>query len=202
MIALNGCNDAGIGVVVNNLEMLPSSTRGLPVAFVIRGLLERTSLKEASAFLRDAPHAIGQHYALGSPEGFASFECSARGVIQDSTTERVLHTNHPLLAVDCVGDPEAAYVRSRTRERYAFLLDRVSESEEVDRAVVEDVLADTSVPVSLTPGRGVMTFGAVCIELSVPPRMRVAPGPPHQTPFVEVQFSGVSGNQAQTLLHA
>ena len=202
MIALNGCNDAGLGVVVNNLEMLPSSDSGLPVAFVVRGLLERTSLKEGSSFLRSVPHAIGQHYALGSPEGFASFECSARGVVEDSATVRVLHTNHPLLAVDCVGDPEAAYARSRTRERYAYLLERVSEADGVDQRVVEEVLADTSVPVSLEPGRGVMTFGAVSIELSEPPRLRVAPGPPHVTPFVEVQFPEEFENRVRAILHA
>ena len=64
------------------------------------------------------------------------------------------------------------------------------------------MLADTSVPVSLEPGREVMTFGAVSIELSVPPRLRVAPGPPHVTSFVEVQFSEESENRVQAILHA
>lgn len=149
----------------------------------------------------DAVHQAGQHYAVGGPAGLASHEYSARGVIQDATAERVLHTNHPLLAVDRVGDPEAAYARSRTRERHAaFLLDRVPH--DAGRADVEKALADTSVPLSLAPGRGVMTFGGVSIELGRPPRLRVAPGPPHATPFVEVPFSGEADGRSRTVLGA
>ena len=36
IIGLSGANDAGIGVVVNNLWQLQHGTAGLPVAFVIR----------------------------------------------------------------------------------------------------------------------------------------------------------------------
>ena len=40
IIGLMGVNDAGVGVVVNNLAMLPSSTTGLPVAAVARGVID------------------------------------------------------------------------------------------------------------------------------------------------------------------
>ena len=122
MIGLNGCNEAGVAVVVNNLAMLPSSTLGLPVAFVVRGVLGHATLAAAATFLRGVPHATGQHYAVGGPEGFVSLECSASGVTEDAAAgDRVLHTNHPLVSADLVGDPESLYVGSRTRERYAYL---------------------------------------------------------------------------------
>ena len=195
MIGLFGCNAAGVGVVVNALEVLASSPRGLPVAFVIRGVLERTSLAAAREFIRMVPHAIGQHYAIGGPDGLASFECSATGVVEDTAVDgRVLHTNHPLVCTDLVCDPEPSYARSRTRERHAYLLEQAPTCAACDD--VERLLADTSVPVSLAPGRGSMTFGAVSMELTVPPRMRVAPGPPHSTPFVDVQFSSASQSAA------
>jgi hypothetical protein len=54
---------------------------------------------------------------------------------------------------------------------------------------VERVLADTTVPVSCAPRRGFMTFGAMTAELSVPPRVRFAAGPPHLTPFADVTFA-------------
>jgi hypothetical protein len=34
---------------------------------------------------------------------------------------------------------------------------------------------------------GFVTFGAMAAELTVPPRVHFAPGPPHATPFVEVR---------------
>ena len=48
--------------------MLNHSRAGLPVAFVMRGVLERTSVNAAAAFLEDVPHASGQHYALADPD--------------------------------------------------------------------------------------------------------------------------------------
>src|SRR5436190_7330383 len=64
MIGLTGCSSAGVGVCVNTLSMLNHSPDGLPVAFVVRGLLERRSLAGAEAFLRAVPHASGQHHAV------------------------------------------------------------------------------------------------------------------------------------------
>jgi hypothetical protein len=188
MIGLNGCNAAGVGVVVNNLEVLTPSPTGLPVAFVTRGILERSTLAEAAAFVRAVPHAIGQHYAISDPTGLASLEGSAGGVGEDTAVgDRLLHTNHPLVSTDLHGDPERIYARYHTRERLAFVAAR---SEALtSRAALEGVLADTTVPISLSPDRPSMTFGAVAMELSVPPRLRIAPGPPHTTPFVDVPFS-------------
>ncbi len=51
MIGLTGCNEDGLAVVVNNLDMLPASRTGLPVAFVIRGILERQTLPMRSNLL-------------------------------------------------------------------------------------------------------------------------------------------------------
>ncbi len=68
MLGLMGVNAAGIGVVVNNLAMLPHSDRDLPVACIMRGILSRTTLADAASFVTSVPHAVGQHDAIGSPE--------------------------------------------------------------------------------------------------------------------------------------
>jgi hypothetical protein len=160
----------------------------LPVAFVTRGILARSTLAEAVAFGRVVPHAIGQHYAIGGPDGLVSLEGSAGGVVENAAIgDHLLHTNHPLVSADVQGDPERTYARSRTRERLAFVAARAPAL--TSRAAVEAALADTTVPISIAPDRSWMTFGAVAMELSVPPRMRVTPGPPHTTPFVDVPFS-------------
>jgi isopenicillin-N N-acyltransferase-like protein len=187
-IGLMGVNAAGVGVVVNNLDMLPSSDSGLPVAFVIRGILAQTTLTAASDFVQRVPHAIGQHYAIGGPDGLASFECAANGAIRDENAdERILHTNHPLVNPAVAPDAEQRYAGSNTRARYDLVASRVVELTDV--AGVERVLADTTAPVSREPRRGFMTFGSMAAELTVPPRVRFAPGPPHLTPHVDVAFS-------------
>jgi isopenicillin-N N-acyltransferase-like protein len=186
MIGLNGCNAAGVGVVVNNLAMLPHAAHGLPVAAVVRGILALRSLEHAAAFVRSVPHASGQHYALGSPAGLLSFECSAAGVAQDASASRqIVHTNHPLVGAPAAGAASDAAANSRAR--YDFVAQRADAI--AGQADLEAILADATVPISIAcvPGRG-FTFGATSLELTTPPRMRVAPGPPHAIPYVELSF--------------
>ena len=185
MVGLTGCNSAGVALVVNNLDMLPGSLTGLPVGCVIRGILQRETLAEAVAFALRAPHATGQHYGMASPEGEASVEGWATGVAEMTVDDGLLlHTNHPLYADEPVGDVEARYAWSRTRERLAFITQGVIACQNVDD--VQRLLADRTVPVSIDATRSTMTFGAVIYECSVPPGMWVTPGPPHQYAFRQV----------------
>src|SRR5262249_55706534 len=69
LIALNGMNSRSVGVCVNTLLQLRPRRSGLPVAFVVRGLLERKTVEEAIAFLGDIEHASGQNYIVGGPAG-------------------------------------------------------------------------------------------------------------------------------------
>jgi isopenicillin-N N-acyltransferase-like protein len=187
MIALNGANAAGIGVVVNNLAMLPSSRTGLPVMFMIRGILERTSLENAVSFVESAPHAIGQHYAIGSPTGIAGLEGAANGVFgAEVSGGRYVHANHPIANDAVVGDPAAVYQRSSTFVRHNRAVELIADA--TDQDGIERVLMDDTAPISCSPRGGFMTFGGTSIACSVPPVMRVAPGPPHETPWVSVGF--------------
>jgi hypothetical protein len=106
MIGLMGVNAAGVGVCVNSLPQLPSAREGLPVAFVLRRLLQATSLAEAAALVEALPHATNQHYLLAAPDGVRSFEASAAGVVEyrPDKTGWVLHTNHPLAAAGAAED--------------------------------------------------------------------------------------------------
>lgn len=186
MVALTGCNATGLAVVVNNLETLPTSDTALPVAFAIRGVLERRTLGEVVAFLRDIPHATGQHYGLAGPDGLAGVEGRAGGTAVSDGGSRLLHTNHPLLTEATEGDVETPYRRSRTRERLDYLKQGAGGRREV--AGMQELLADRTTPISLGADRPVMTFGAVVYECDVPARMWLAPGPPHETPFVAVAW--------------
>lgn len=192
MIGLTGCNAAGLAVVVNNLDMLPSSRAGVPVAFAVRGVLERQALTDAVRFLREVPHATGQHYGLAAPNGLASVEAWATGVAVTEPGPRLLHTNHPLATGETVGDPERRYQGSRTRERLAFLEREAGLRRDV--AGLQALLADCTVPISLGPERRSMTFGAVVYECSVPPQMWLAPGPPHLKAFQHVPWQPTRGS--------
>ena len=188
MIGLNGCNAAGVGVVVNNLAMLPHAAHGLPVAAIVRGILARRSLEDAAAFVRGVPHASGQHYAIGSPEGLVSFECSADGAAQDaSASSHIVHTNHPLVGSPAPAAGAASDTTANSRARYDFVAERAGAI--AGQADIEAILADATVPISIAcvPGRG-FTFGATSLDLASPPRMRVAPGPPHSTAYIELSF--------------
>ncbi len=188
MIGLTGCNEDGLAVVVNNLDMLPASRTGLPVAFVIRGILERRSLADAIAFVSQVPHATGQHYGIAAPEGLASVEAWATGVAVDAESgTRLLHTNHPLHTDETVGDAEARFRRSRTRQRLDFLVREAGPGRDVRG--LQELLSDCTVPISLGAERPSMTFGAVVYACSPPARMWVTPGPPHAHDFRQVAWS-------------
>ncbi len=185
MIGLMGVNSAGVGLVVNNLGMLPSARTGLPVLFIERKLLDTFSVDEATYGLQAMPHAVGQHYLIGDPEHLVSFEADAARVVGGSEDQRVIaHTNHPIY--DPLEKPEfeAMYTASNTRARYSCMATLAEGATRLDD--IERALGDTTAPISCPISDGFMTFGAMAAELSSPPRVRFAAGPPHENPFIEV----------------
>jgi hypothetical protein len=174
MIGLTGVNSAGVGVCVNTLPMLRHSRDGLPVAFVMRGVLERESAAAAAAFLGHVPHASGQHYALADATGVAGYDGSGR----------FCHTNHPLRSDDLdPARPAAGEPDSHTRlAAIAAATLAVTSGADCER-----VLSDRDAPLCVVPepGRPWITFGSIWAELSSPPRVRIAPGPPDRTAWID-----------------
>lgn len=181
MIALCGANDLGVGVTVNTLWQLPSAADGLPVACVVRSLLARRSLGDATRWIESAHHASGQHYMIGDPAGFASFEASGtsvRAVPWTAASSSYVHTNHPL-----VGSTPPNRAEEDSRGRYQTLCHLVADKA-LTVAEVEAALADRSGPYPISvrrdpnkPGR-TMTFASIVMELGRPPKIRIAAGPP------------------------
>jgi len=107
LIGFNGLNNGGIGVCVNALLPLNSRIDGLPVACVVRGVLSCASAQQACDFLRRVPHACGQNYLVGGPDGVIDLECSANQVVEyrpDEWPGVVWHTNMPLANQDYTPD--------------------------------------------------------------------------------------------------
>jgi isopenicillin-N N-acyltransferase-like protein len=189
LIGLTGVNRAGVAVCVNALLMLRSSARGLPVAAVVRGALRCTSLNAAVAFVRSAPHASGQHYALGAAEGIVGLECCAAGAVMSATGQRLVHTNHPLAHAGV--DPTAVALLERggsvanSHDRLRFL---AAHADGV--ADVRTLLADRTAPICVIPAQpsGTRTFGAVAFELGQRPVAQFCSGAPSESPWQTIEW--------------
>ena len=98
MIGLFGVNSNGVGVCVNALPQLPASREGLPVAFVVRKLLQASTVNDATRAVFALPHATSQHYLIADGSTVHSLEASPAGVVEYRSSDplRVVHTNHPL----------------------------------------------------------------------------------------------------------
>ena len=197
MIGFCGLNDRGVAVCCNSLPTLPVRADGLPVAFVLRGVLERSSRDSAVAFLRSVRHATGQNYVVGDPDGFADLECAGDEVASHAGGPGcVFHTNHPLAwtgpqAVPPIAEDSAPIPRSSTHERLATLAGRLDGV--VGDAVptvpeVQALLATPPVSVPRSDPTATMTIGSLVAELGPEPSAHVAPGPPATTPYELFRF--------------
>lgn len=129
MIGLMGVNAAGVGVCVNSIPQLASASEGVPVAFVVRRILQCRTLAQASDVVRTIPHATNQHYLVAEPGAARSFEAGAAGVTEYRSpyADRVLHTNHPLSEAPAAPEPDAW--RRNTAARLACLDARLGRGE-------------------------------------------------------------------------
>ena len=199
MIGLMGVNAAGVGVCVNSLPQLPSVPQGLPVAFVLRRLLQVTSLAEACDLVLALPHATNQHYLIAEPGGARSFEASAAGVAEYRSPDpsRVLHTNHALAAE---GAPEPASARVNSAARLASLQARLA----AGAAGLDEIKAalsscdDPENPVCRIRGEpggfSAFTTGSMISALE-PARIEawVSPGPPSRAGYARFDLAASGG---------
>ncbi len=101
-LASFGVNENGLSVGVNALAQLAVQEDGLPVAFVIRHLLNSKTQQEANHKIQNIPHATGHHYLICDNNDFTSWECSANKVLKlnDDFSPKTAHTNHPIKTDD------------------------------------------------------------------------------------------------------
>lgn len=140
-IGLFGVNDSAVGLCVNAISQLPQARRGLPVAFVVRSVLERSSAAEAEEWLAGIAHASGQSYLVGDRRRIAGLECCCEGVAWLPAEARwVCHTNHPL-SCSLRGPAHERWDddRNRANEAHALTFDRL---DAMERAVGEGTGAE------------------------------------------------------------
>ncbi len=108
--AQNGVNNYGVGVGCNIIVDMERNTKGLPVAFNNRKILETKNLEEAKAYLASVPSAQSMNYMVGDRYTVESLEVSGNGNVYSVNSYNgnfAAHTNHTL-------NPDAKKVRDIT----------------------------------------------------------------------------------------
>jgi D-aminopeptidase len=187
LVALNGVNDRSIGVVVNTLAQLNTSRKGLPVAFVIRGILDQPSEADAIQFVTSVPHASGQNYIIGARDKVHDFEASAGRVARMEPAPVVYHTNHPLVNDDYGPNREHG---SNSAARYDFLKRRITVAPSLDDTISALRSRDSEFAICrrLDDSGSIYTFGSTIMILGDEPTLRATAGPPDQAEYVTYGF--------------
>lgn len=194
-IAANGLNSRSVAVVVNAVQQLESSRDGLPVAFVIRGILQRQSYTEALKFIKTIKHGAPQNYVIGDAEGIGSFECSTTNVSEFIPFENAsftYHTNHPLKNLN-YSARHVDYLKSKnvSPKDYKHVCPRFQ--------ALQDIFKDNSVHVDVNTLKDIFsnrdiiinnrsTFGCTVMILGQNPEFHISPGRPDEEPFQVFRF--------------
>ena len=195
VVAANGLNARSVAVCVNAVTQLAYSADGLPVAFVIRGLLRQKTYEDAVRFLGEIRPAAPQNYVLGGPAGVASFERSVHRMAEFlpfAGAEFTFHTNHPLVNDDFsprfLKQLEKAGKSPETYRpvcpRFGFLSGAFKDNAAViDLAVLKRTFADRNSRIN-----NAGTYGCTIMVLGEKPELQIAPGRPDEAPFQVLAF--------------
>ncbi|MFQ5453827.1 MAG: C45 family autoproteolytic acyltransferase/hydrolase, partial [Candidatus Zixiibacteriota bacterium] len=196
LIGLNGINNHSVAVTINSVKQLKYSKNGLPVLFVTRAILDRTTYEDAVNFLYNIEHASGQNYIIGGIDSMASFECSATKIVKYIPFEGAsftYHTNIPLVN----DDYNITYI-NRIREdnknidEYKPYCPRLKSLRETfkDNSIYVDVEKLKSILSSRDWNINKnITFGCTIMVLSDNPELHLSPGRPDEEPFQVFKFN-------------
>jgi hypothetical protein len=195
IIASNGLNDRSVAVCTNAVTQLAYSLKGLPVDFIVRGILRQRTYADAVRFLKRIQPAAPQNYMIGGPKEAASFESSANRIaefIPFEGAEFTYHTNHPMANDDLKPKfIEGLKINGMTMDIYKALCPRFKflertfkdNSATLDLAVLKRVFADRDSKINNPE-----TYGCTIMLLGDHPELHIAPGRPDEEPFVVLAF--------------
>jgi hypothetical protein len=196
VVAANGLNDRSVGVCVNAVTQLAYSPKGLPVDFVIRGILRQKTFAQAVNFLETVQPAAPQTYVIGGPDEVAVFERSAGKMskfVPFEGAEFSYHTNHPMVNDDYNPRfPEMLKSKDMTLETYRARCQRFKHlgGRLMDNSAVIDV--DSLKALFRDRASGINnagTYGCTIMALGEEPELHVSPGRPDLAQFQVVRFS-------------
>jgi isopenicillin-N N-acyltransferase-like protein len=207
LVALAGMNEKGIGLCLNTLMELKASEDGLPVAFMIRGILAKQKGTDAMKMLQTVKHASGQNYILGIADSVYNFEASSNEVVRyipkGSDGSLVYHTNHALVNHDVKEwyknyhqQVLAGETKNRNSEtRFASLEKRLtSRAYDMSVEIIKTTLRskdDNYNPVcrAWREGGGGFTFSSLIFTLSGKRSLQLTYGSPDRSEYREYFFT-------------
>jgi hypothetical protein len=190
LVGANGLNNRSVAVCVNTLLQLKPSRKGLPVAFVVRGILSKKTHAEALEFVRTIEHASGQNYIVAGPEEAQSLECSQRLVarfVPFVDAKLTFHTNHPLANENY----RPAYVKRLDEkgpyhcDRFVTLAKRMKGDSKIDVDAIKNLLGlrNPGVPIN-----NASTYVCTIMVLKEEPELHISAGRPDEVPFEVLTF--------------
>lgn len=194
-IGANGLNNRPVSVNVNAIMQLEHSSDGLPVAFIVRGVLEKETYADAVKFLHTIKHAAGQNYIIGDVENMNSFECSENKVTKFIPFEGAnftYHTNHPLTndnySTELLEHLKAENKTPQEYEPYCFRFQSLKENFR-DNSVTFDVEKVKTIFRSRDwKINRPSTFGCTIMVTSDNPELYISAGRPDEEPFFIFTF--------------
>lgn len=201
-LGITGMNNKSVSINCNTLMQLDYGKTGLPVTFIVRGVLDKNIQEEALNFVNEVLHASGQNYIIGGPEKVYSLECSANKVVEFRPFENSIftyHTNHPMSNRDYSSKYimllEENNITLEEFEEEGFRCQRIKSFQErftenttnIEIEEIKNVLRSRD-----NDGRDVVsnsnTYASVIYELSEQPKFIIAPGKPHEVDYIELDF--------------
>jgi isopenicillin-N N-acyltransferase-like protein len=175
-----GMNEAGIGVGINNLTSIGKP--GVTWPFVVRKVLEQTTLETAIDCVIDADLAGGHNYLLIGPDGSGvNIEAMPGSVRVDRVTERpFVHTNH------CIDPATRLEEGDRSPEHVASSQTRLERGHDL-ATNLDAFFADSSIARKAGTPHDVATCGAVVMRTNQR-RLDSVWGLPGETPWETFQL--------------
>lgn len=179
------------------MSMLNSQQGGIPVAFVVRSVLQCENEEEAFLKIQTMNHATPQCYTIGGRKEAKCFECSANSVVEFYPYENrdvTLHTNFAAVNKDF----NANYINLLSKygkttndpyfcPRYFLLYDKIKDfGFDLNVENIKTLLSLTEP--AAHPVSNQWTYGSLIMEMGEIPTLHLAPGKPHLTEFLTFQL--------------
>jgi len=197
VIGTMGVNNKSVSICTNAIwTQTNNSLTGLPVTFVLRGVLDCSTYEEAVTFIKSVKHATGENYIIGDKDNVGCFECSPNKVaeyIPMENPKRVFHTNHVLVNDDLPFPPRPGKAKpAGPCRRFQYLEYTLGDSafcpdmdgfKEILRSHIGEICRHHNY--TLTSG---FTWSSAIFELSDKPKAFFTPGPPCESEYQEFSF--------------
>lgn len=201
-LGITGMNNKSVSINCNTLMQLDYGKTGLPVTFIVRGVLDKNTQEEALNFINEIDHASGQNYIIGGSEKVYSMECSAKKVVEFRPFENApftYHTNHPMSNDDYsakfLGMLKDAKVSLEQAEEGEFRCQRIKsfqkrfteDTKNIEIEEIKNVLRSRDNETTDVVSND-HTYASVIYVLSEKAKFIIAPGKPHEQDYIEIDF--------------